>query len=82
MIFRGQIYNTKEEWSVANDLAHNTLKGLKKYTSKAYDISPILTTDNKFVLVELKGFETKLSKSGFEFEDLDESIIKVIEINN
>lgn len=82
MEFRGQIYNTKKEWDKANLLAHNTLKGLKKYTSKAYLIDPIITTSDKFILVELKGFENKLSKAGFEFKDLDTSIIKVIEINN
>jgi len=80
MEFRGQIYNTLIEFKEADNLAHETLKGLNGYNSNAYSINPIITTDNKFILVELKGFESELKESGFEFVNLDKSIIKVVEL--
>ena len=77
MEFRGQIYNTLKEWQEAENLAHKTCSNSKNYTSKKYLQSPIETTKNQFILVELKGFENELKKAGFEFKDLDKSIIKV-----
>ena len=76
MQFRGQIYNTLADWKSANNLAHNTLNSLDKYTSKDY-ANPIETTDNKFILVELKGFETQLKAAGFNFVSLEKTIIKI-----
>ena len=80
MEFRGQIYNTLIEFKEADNFAHETLKGLNGYNSNAYSINPIITTDNKFILVELKGFESELLEAGFEFVTLDKSIIKVVEL--
>ena len=77
MEFRGQKYNTLIEFEEADNLAHETLKVLNGYTSNAYSLSPIITTDNKFILVELKGFESELLEAGFEFVTLDKSIIKI-----
>lgn len=79
MEFRGQIYNTLKEWNEANDLAHKLCSLSDKYTSNDY-ANPIETTDNKFILVELKGFKSELLDSGFEFIDLDKSIIKVSDL--
>ena len=80
MEFRGQIYNTSSEWVEANELAQETLKDLNKYTSNAYSLNPIETTDNKYVLIELKGFESELKNAGFNFVTLNKSIIKIIEL--
>ena len=80
MEFRGQIYNSKSAWNTANNKAHNVLKDLEGYTSNAYASNPIQTTDNKFILVELKGFETDLKDAGFTFIDLSKSIIKIEDI--
>jgi|TARA_Y100000310_G_scaffold167497_1_gene167273 hypothetical protein len=78
MEFRGQIYNTLNDWIEAEVLAHSTCKDLGGYTSDAYQAHPIETTDNKFILVELEGFEDVLSD--FNFKSLDKSIIKVEDI--
>ena len=80
MEFRGQIYNTSSEWIEANELAQETLKDLNKYTSNTYSLNPIETTDNKYVLIELKGFESELKNAGFNFVTLNKSIIKIIEL--
>jgi hypothetical protein len=77
MEFRGQIYDSLKDWQTAESLAHKTLVNLKGYTSDRYASNPIETTDNKFILVELKGFEKQLSNAGFLFETLKFSIIKV-----
>jgi hypothetical protein len=77
MEFRGQIYNSLEDWNEANDLAHKLCNVSDKYTSTAY-ANPIETIDNKFILVELKGFESELKD--FNFINLDKSIIKIEEI--
>ena len=66
MEFRGQIYNTLADWKSANNLAHNSLNSSDEYTSKEY-ANPIETTDNNFILVELKGFESELLEVGFNF---------------
>ena len=60
MEFKGQIYNTKKSWSFANVLANETLINCDCYTSKVYQSTPVITEDEKFILVELKGFETEL----------------------
>jgi len=80
MEFRGQIYNTLKEWQEAELLAHKTCDASKNYTSKSYLASPIITTKEQFILIELKGFEEILSKAGFKFETLDKKIIKQEEI--
>ena len=80
MEFKGQIYSSLNDWEVANKLANDTLKKLNNYTSIKYATNPIQTSDNKFILIELKGFEDELKEVGFEFTDLDKSIIKVTEI--
>jgi len=77
MEFKGQIYNTLKEWNEANDLAHKLCSVSDKYTSKDYASNPIETIDNKFILVELKGFEEILLNGGFNFVPLEKSIIKV-----
>tara|TARA_R110002167_G_scaffold54889_1_gene156359 strand:- start:2095 stop:2334 length:240 start_codon:yes stop_codon:yes gene_type:complete len=79
MEFRGEIYNTLSEWNEANDLAHNVCNASDKYTSNDY-ANPIITTDNKYVLIELKGFESELKNAGFNFVNLNKSIIKIIEL--
>jgi len=76
MEFRGQIYNTSSEWIEGNHLAQDSLKDLESYTSNAYSLNPIITTDNKYVLIELKGFESELKNVGFNFVTLNKSIIK------
>tara|TARA_R110002167_G_scaffold224191_1_gene429588 strand:+ start:143 stop:379 length:237 start_codon:yes stop_codon:yes gene_type:complete len=77
MEFRGQLYNSLEDWNTANDLAHKLCSISDKYTSTDY-ANPIETTDNKFILVELKGFESILKD--FNFVTLKKSIIKVNEL--
>jgi hypothetical protein len=80
MEFRGQIYNTLIEFKEADNLAHNVCNASDKYTSNAYSLNPIETTDNKYVLIELKGFESELKNVGFNFVTLNKSIIKIIEL--
>ena len=80
MVFRGQIFNTLIEWISSEDLAHETCLNEKKYTSKKYAKDPILTIDDKFILVELKGFEKELKDIGFNFITLDKSILKIEDI--
>lgn len=80
MEFRGQIFNTLIEWEKANELAQDTLKGLKGYTSNNYSSNPIITKDDKFILVELKGFEGALEEASFNFINLDKAIIKIVEL--
>ena len=80
MEFRGQIYNTLIEFKEADNLAHETLKVLNGYTSNAYSLNPIITTENRYVLIELKGFESELKNVGFNFVTLNKSIIKIIEL--
>tara|TARA_R110000824_G_scaffold51729_8_gene144049 strand:+ start:675 stop:917 length:243 start_codon:yes stop_codon:yes gene_type:complete len=80
MEFRGQIYKSSSDWIEANELAQETLKDLNKYTSNAYSLNPIITTDNRYVLIELKGFESELKTAGFNFVTLNKSIIKIIEL--
>jgi len=80
MDFKIQLYNTLKEWQVAEKLAHDTCNKSEIYTSDKYAIHPINTIDNKFGLVEVKGFEEILSKAGFKFETLDKKIIKQEEI--
>ena len=77
MEFRGKIYNSLKEWNEANDLAHNVCNVSDSYTSNDY-ANPIETTDDRFILVELKGFEKELKE--FNFVDLETSIIKQLEI--
>ena len=80
MIFNGQLYNTLEEWNTAESLAHTTCNMLNTYTSERYQLDAISTIDNKFILLELTGFESILMGVGFEFIELDKSIIKSTEI--
>tara|TARA_R110002096_G_scaffold101463_3_gene224300 strand:+ start:149 stop:388 length:240 start_codon:yes stop_codon:yes gene_type:complete len=78
MEFRGKIYDTIEEWNEDNKLAQSVLEGLEGYTSKIYALSPIETIDNKFILVELKGFENELKS--MDFASLKDIEVKQIEI--
>lgn len=80
MEYNGQIFETKQGWAEAEILAHNTCKEKEGYTSEKYMTEPIETTDNKFILVELKGFETPLKGVGFNFVKLNQSIIKQPEL--
>lgn len=77
MEFKGQIFNTLTEWDKYNDLAQETLKDLQGYTSKSYSSSPTISKDDKFILVELNGFAVELKEAGFDFVNLNESIIKI-----
>ena len=79
MEFKGRIYKTLKEWEEANYKAHNLLTSLDNYSSNTYS-NKIETKDNKFILVELKGFESELIEGNFNFAKLDKSIIKVEEI--
>lgn len=81
MEFRGQIFNTIEEWNTVEALAHQTCLNEPGYTSDRYAEKPIMTTDNKFILLELKGFEDILKEAGLDFQTLNSSIIKEPEIN-
>lgn len=80
MEFRGIIYSTLKDWSIAEDLANRTLVGFDDYTSKTYANTPTKTIDGRFILEELKGFESQLKEVGFEFVDLYKSRIKIGEI--
>ena len=74
MGFRGIIYNSLQSWEGANVLAHNICKNSTKYNSKDYQKKPIITIDNKFILIELKGFESELKSFGFE--EIEKRVIK------
>lgn len=77
---RVEIYNTLNDWNEANNLAHDTCKNLDGYNSDKYSASPILTIDNKFILPELEQFANELKAVGFNFIELDLSIIKQNEL--
>lgn len=80
MEFKGQIFNTLTEWETASVKAQETLKDLQGYTSKSYSSSPIISINDKFILVELKGFESELKEAGFDFINLDKEIIKIVDL--
>lgn len=77
---RVEIYNTLNEWNEANNLAHETLVKLKGYNSLKYTESPLVSTENKFLLPELPKFANELKAVGFNFIELDLSIIKQNEL--
>lgn len=73
---RVEIYNTLNDWIEANNLAHDTCKNLDGYNSVMYSSNPILTIDDKFMLPELEQFSNELKVVGFNFVELDLSLIK------
>jgi hypothetical protein len=70
-------YTTINEYQTANNLAHNTLKGLENYTSNDYaDVDQgILTITNTYLLICVDKFEEQLNEVGLIFTEFNKDVI-------